>query len=335
MYFNEIEPFAADWLGQLYPGATIDRRSIVDVSARDVVGFRRCHFFGGIGGWEYALHLAGWPAERSVWTGSCPCQPFSSAGKGLGTADARHLWPDLCRLIAQCEPATIFGEQVASLDGRQWVAGVRADLEALGYAVGVADLCAAGAGENAEGWIVRGDTVKWESVVLGAPHIRQRLFWVANANENGQRTLPKRELHDTEHHVESRSRLGGLADAERPAGRSGSIGRSDDRRQASERHESADRPGEHCETRGLGYANSERKDSIRRVQGWPRTECSRGTWSDFDIIYCRDNKYRRVESGSFPLVDGAVNRVGRLRGYGNAIVPQVAATFVKAFLESE
>jgi len=147
------------------PNGAVDRRSIVDVRPNDLKGFTQCHFFAGIGGWAEALRLAGWPDDRQVWTGSCPCQPFSTAGTRKGTADARHLWPEFQRLIAECRPATVFGEQVAGKDGRGWLAGVRTDLEALGYGVGAADLCAAGA---------------------GSPHIRQRLYWVAYAKGNGR-----------------------------------------------------------------------------------------------------------------------------------------------------
>ena len=116
MYINEFDPFAAKWLKNLWPEAVIDDRDIRDVQAADVAGFERCHFFGGIGGWELALQLAGWPAGREVWTGSCPCQPFSSAGKRKGVQDERHLWPEWFRLIKEVRPQTIFGEQVASAD---------------------------------------------------------------------------------------------------------------------------------------------------------------------------------------------------------------------------
>jgi len=167
-YFNEFDRFPAAWLRALYPDAQVDERSIADVGADELSGHERCHFFAGIGGWEYALELAGWPADWPVWTGSCPCQPFSAAGKGLGEADPRHLWPEFRRLIALCRPPVVFGEQVASKAGRGWLAGVRADLEALGYAFGAADLCAAS---------------------CGAPHIRQRLYWSA-AYTTGER-LPE------------------------------------------------------------------------------------------------------------------------------------------------
>ena len=58
-------------------------------------------------------------------------------------------------------------------------------------------------------------------------------------------------------------------------------------------------------------------------------------WATPDWLFCRDGKWRPVESGTFPLADGVPGRVGLLRGYGNAIVPQVAAEFIRAFMEVE
>jgi DNA (cytosine-5)-methyltransferase 1 len=166
-YYNEWDAYAAEWLrnlikaGHIAPGE-VDERSILDVRPDDLRGFAQVHAFAGIGGWSLALRLAGVPDDCPVWTGSCPCQPLSGAGRRKGHADARHLWPAFHALIAECEPAIVFGEQVASQDGREWLAGVRLDLEDLGYACGAADLCAAGA---------------------GAPHTRQRLYWVADADK--------------------------------------------------------------------------------------------------------------------------------------------------------
>lgn len=169
-YYNEIDPFAAQWLrelinaGAIAPG-DVDERDIADVDSDDLAGFCQCHFFAGIGVWSYALRLAGWPDDRPVWTGSCPCQPFSSAGKRAGLSDKRHLWPEFSRLIRECRPATVFGEQVASKDGLAWLDLVQNSLESAGYACGALDTCAAG---------------------VGAPHIRQRLYWVAiTSNEGG------------------------------------------------------------------------------------------------------------------------------------------------------
>ena len=57
-------------------------------------------------------------------------------------------------------------------------------------------------------------------------------------------------------------------------------------------------------------------------------------WADCDWLSCRDGKYRPVESGTFPLAHGSTARVGRLRAYGNAIVPQAAQALIKAYLET-
>jgi len=185
-YYNEFDPKAAAWIQQLIddkqiPYGYVDSRSITEVQPSDLRGFTQCHFFAGIGGWARALHLAGWSPDRPVWTASLPCQPFSSAGKQDGTSDERHLWPTFERLVRECRPPTIFGEQVASKLARtEWLPGVCLDLQALGYSATAVDLCAPCAGEIGEGRIVRGDQESWERVIIGHPHIRQRLYWVAD-----------------------------------------------------------------------------------------------------------------------------------------------------------
>ena len=118
-YYNEYDKHAAAWLRELIaqkliPAGEVDERSILDVQPDDLRPFTQCHFFAGIGGWPYALRLAGIPATRRLWTGSCPCQPFSTAGQQKGQEDERHLWPAFFNLIRECRPPTIFGEQVAS-----------------------------------------------------------------------------------------------------------------------------------------------------------------------------------------------------------------------------
>lgn len=169
VYYNEIDPKAAAWLRQLIadghlPAGDVDTRSIEDVTPNDLDGYIQHHFFAGIGGWARALRLAGWPGDRPIWTGSCPCQPFSSAGKGLGMDDERHLWPAWYWLIAQCRPPVIFGEQVASKNTDAWIDLVQADVEALGYAFGSVPFPAAG---------------------VGSPHIRDRNYWVGHADREG------------------------------------------------------------------------------------------------------------------------------------------------------
>lgn len=163
-YYNEIDPYAAQWLrnliaaGHIAPG-DVDERSIEDVHPDDLKHYTQCHFFAGIGVWSLALRRAGWPDDRPVWTGSCPCQPFSSAGEGYGFDDPRHLWPHFAWLIRQRRPGEVLGEQVASKDAEPWLDLVQADLEAMEYAFGA---------------------IAFPSAGIGAPHIRDRTYWVAN-----------------------------------------------------------------------------------------------------------------------------------------------------------
>ena len=137
-YYNEIDPYAAQWLrnliaaGRIAPG-DVDERSIEDVAPYELEKYTQCHFFAGVGVWSYALKRAGWPDDRPAWTGSCPCQPFSSAGQGGRFDDERHLWPAWFHLIEQCRPSVVFGEQVASKNALDWLDLVQADLEGADY----------------------------------------------------------------------------------------------------------------------------------------------------------------------------------------------------------
>ena len=165
-YYNEWDAFAAEWLKQLIkdgliPDGEVDSRSIADVEPSDLKGFTQCHFFAGIGGWSRALQLAGWSPDRPVWTGSPPCQSFSTAGKRKGKDDDRHLWPVFFDLIRECQPPTVFGEQVAASIRYGWLDDLQADFEREGYASAAAVLPAGS---------------------VGAPHKRDRLFFVADSN---------------------------------------------------------------------------------------------------------------------------------------------------------
>ena len=315
-YYNEHDKFAAAWLreliadGQLPPG-DVDERDIQDVRPNDLAGYTQCHFFAGIGGWKLALMRAGWPDDRPVWTGSCPCQPFSAAGKRAGTADERHLWPSWFWLIQQCGPATVFGEQVASPDALVWLDIVQPDLEGAGYAVGVADMCAAG---------------------VGAPHIRQRLWFVADSIGVGYEAVQR----------ESNSGLAGQSNNKRSwAGPefSDSVGGVADSSSvrcvkqwrteaASVQGQCAERSGQHAKPKHDGEL-SRRFEGLRGVDASSPTN---GFWRDADWLYCRDDKWRPVEPGTFPLANGIPNRVGALRGYGNAINPENGATFIRAVM---
>lgn len=335
IYVNEIDPYCAQWLQNLMdagvlPPGHIDTRSIEDVTPNDLAGYTQCHFFAGLGGWIYALDLAGWPRDRPVWTGSCPCQPFSAAGKGAGFADERHLWPAWQHLIAQRKPATVFGEQVASKAVDDWIDLVHADMEAMGYAFGLAAFPAAS---------------------VGAPHIRDRAFWV------GHRLSARLEGHGRDGGGEARwsQQAGSVAETGGACGMADSQSqrwnRGKDSAESSGRNGAevcghigllADAPRggrrEECADSGRGIArDSAQGVSAGSVYGNSNRAASplHGFWRDADWLGCTDGKWRPVEPGTFPLAHGIPGRVGRLRAYGNAIVPQAAAEFVAAFLSAD
>jgi len=278
-YYNEIDPVAAKWLrslivaGHIAPGE-VDERSIEDVVPTELAGYTQCHFFAGIGVWSLALRNAGWPDDRAVWTGSCPCQPFSTAGKGDGFADERHLWPAFFHLIGQCQPSTVLGEQVASRGADVWIDLVQDDMEAMGYAFGALPFPSAG---------------------VGAPHIRDRLYWVANSDR------------------QRRDRIDAL--------------------QREERKSASETSGRGAVVR-LGNASSQGlpEQRGRRIEAerFTKTGFTRGFWERADWLYCRDGKYRPVEPGTFPMAASTPGRVGRLRAYGNAINAEAAKAFIKS-----
>ena len=175
-YYNENDNQTCAWLRELIkqdliaPG-DVDERDIRDVRSDELIRYEQIHFFAGIGVWSYALRNAGWPDDRPVLTGSCPCTPFSSAGKKDGTKSKAHLWPEMFRLIAGLpksqRPPTIFGEQVAQKAGQAWFDAVQADLARENYAAGL---------------------VVFPACSVGAPHLRQRLYWFADNVDDSDST---------------------------------------------------------------------------------------------------------------------------------------------------
>ena len=374
-YYNEFDKQAAAWLRELIrigaiADGDVDERSIEDVLPSDLLGYTQCHFFAGIGGWNYALRLAGWPDDRPVWTGSCPCQPFSAAGKGAAFDDERHLWPAFHHLIKERKPTDVFGEQVASKYADAWIDLVQSDMEGLGYAFGA---------------------VPFPSASVGAPHIRDRTYWVAKSVERvrcERRSKSEANVSDSDRAPCLMGKSGGAGLEGLGRGYQAEIGRKGTVRSASEASEScgmAYHYGYGCQSRqrvrpvckkhdaehgkpesgmddAVSFGRGARRDDDAKHDGKQldaarnadRSGQANGHWRDADWLYCRDGKWRQVEPGTFPLVDGlprgvvpssrigmaidasktAEARVMSLRGYGNAINPIQAAEFVRAFMDS-
>ena len=355
-YYNEHDAFCAGWLRNLVTAGFIaagdvDERDICDVCPDDLRGYTQAHFFAGLGGWPGALRLAGWPDDRPIWTGSCPCQPFSQAGKGGGFADDRHLWPAWSWLIRQRRPRALAGEQIASPDGLAWLDVVSADLEALGYACGAVDFPSAG---------------------VGAPNIRQRLFWVAQprrATDERRRgpddascsagaaegqtwerqwggnaagnCLPDDRLADA-------ARIGSSTGARKPNDGHGA-GEPDGPRDAGglahpngrdARAERIQRCGEHglgAEDGGAGVGPHRAFGARGRGEGRAVKQSSGplDPWRELEWIDCRDGKARPTQPGIFPLAARHPGDVAKLRAYGNAINFVAAAEVIRAWLEAE
>lgn len=349
-YYNEIDPPAVAILRQLIaegviaPGE-VDTRSIKEVQPNDLRGFTQVHLFAGGGLWSVAARLAGWPDWAPIWTGSCPCQPFSAAGKGGGTDDPRHLWPDFLRLIRACRdaghgPPVIMGEQVSGAAGYGWFDGVRADLASEGYASRARDFPACS---------------------VDAPHQRNRLYWIAVADdeirqrgarlcETGSeqdRDIVANSDGDGRTGVTLGDAFGSGLEGQRRDG-DGSRGQEQGRPVAkadvSERQHLANDPIEPFVSGRPGEARSAQRAHDRKA--WPvsggepadphgrRIDRRNGTyWSDADWIICHDGKARRAQPGLRLLVNGLPGRVDLWRVGGNAIVPIAAAEVIAAFMD--
>ena len=324
-YYNEWDKGAAAWLRELInqkliPYGYVDERSITEVTPSDLEGFTQCHFFAGIAGWPLALKLAGVPESTRLWTGSPPCQPFSVAGESRGFDDERHLAPAFLRLISECKPELLFGEQVAAAIGKHWLDFVFLNLEEKGYTCASAVLPACS---------------------VGAPHKRDRLFFGAremgnsdSERRNRKHPLLQRATQENMPEAPRGNETCGMADPDDkgPQGRDGVPERTNKQPIGPGGLESelADTVCEQFDGRRTSR-KTRRSQSTNRIHS-DTTNTHYGFWSDADWIGCRDGKFRPVEPGTFPLANGIPARVGRLRGYGNAIVPQVAAEFVKAFM---
>ena len=294
-YYNEIDPYAAQWLRNLIAAGEIadgdvDERSIEDVTPSELLNYSQCHFFAGIGIWSLALRNAGWDDTRRIWTGSCPCQPFSAAGKGDGFDDERHLWPHWFHLIEECSPEVVMGEQVASKDGLAWLDLVSADMEASNHTLWPVDTCVAG---------------------FGGPHLRQRLYWVAYGGGEGLE-----------------GRCGTIGGERRSDGQAVSRGVHDVLANTQAHRDIGFTRGPGSQkiepvTRWSGEFEEVHLRSAGQTNGF---------WSGCDWIGCTDNYFRPVEPGTSPLADGDPTRVGKISAFGNAICAAQAQGFIESVM---
>lgn len=298
-YYNENDPYVAQWLRNLIeaghiPKGHVDERSIIDVRPDELAGFVQCHFFAGIAGWSLALKLAGWPADREVWTGSCPCQPFSAAGKGTKQSDERHLWPYWYGLIREQHPTTIFGEQVDDAVADGWLDDAFLDLESEAYACAAAILPACS---------------------VAAPHERQRIYFVADHLRGQQRNTVSRGKQGDEK-VEGTS-----ADS---TGTTTAWGHQNE--WWGRGPQEMERVGPTADRDQEGHAGRQLEPRIRSSE-ITLNRCSfLETWQGWNGGF---GGFGRLDDG---VPKGLAKHV--VGGFGNAIVPQVAAEVIASFMEA-
>ena len=355
-YYNDNDKYVAQWIRNLIdrgaiPKGYVDERSIKEIEPKDVEQYTQCHFFAGVAGWPEAFRLAGLSPKRSVWSGSPPCPSFSPAGNRKGFDDPRHLFPEWFRLIRECKPPIIFGEQTYSSDAILWLDLVSSELESEGYAIG--------------------KTV-YGPHCIGSPHIRNRIWFTAVRVENCDGARFCRS------HEELSEKYGGGEDVfvERSgdfdpvrwmADGSGEIyfkrtGREMGGTQGEgggsgvgDSASSGANAGTTLDTDGLFSQGDEPGDGVEgEIERFGDIiAAARDAWGG--VVWIRDakGKARCFKPGIYPLAYGIPRSLGRvcaknkkgeemvvipprsgmIKGYGNAIVWQVAASFIKTTME--
>jgi len=258
-----------------------------------------------------------------ILTCGYPCQPFSNAGLKKGEKDPRHLWPDCFRLIKECRPSVIVGENVSG-HIKLGLDSVISDLESQGYGTRTFSVSAAS---------------------VGAPHKRERVWVLAyserNHNFNKKQRIDGEEKKIPREHREenSTSRQSSGTSSIRETGSEyvantesiSSDGR-EDRKYSKERDTKGEVGGVSSNVANTVSGNAqtgcERQGEVRQRHSGKRipgdaSSCSENPWEGWWDL---EPKLGRV-------VNGVPNRVDRLKGLGNSVVSLIPFLIAKSLLE--
>lgn len=245
--------------------------------------------------------------------GGFPCQPFSTAGKRLGEDDPRALWPQMLRVIRECAPRFVVGENVAGLlsqNGGLAFERVCADLEGAGYVVQPLVLPACG---------------------VGAPHRRDRLWIVAHADrQRGQIPASGSLAAEQGLGVLSKTRPTSYSDSERqpqPGGPVAHVGR----RPEYGSQEAKESGGDDSVARvGVGASGLDFRPAPALVydSAPPPHRHGRQPGAEWRLT---EPPLRGPNDGLPPgLVRAVSSRAKQLKAYGNSVVPQVVYQIFQA-----
>ncbi len=255
--------------------------------------------------------------------GGYPCQPFSTAGKRRGEKDDRHLWPEFNRLVAELRPSWVIGENVAGHIS-MGLDDVLSDLEGQGYAC---------------------RTFVIPACAVGAHHRRDRCWTVAHSGD----VLQPRKL-DTRTNCRTSSGSEGRDDPEGQApygkrvrtepGSSASVLAHTSSERQSETGTFSTRRSKRLAGSSIASANVADTDSVN-AQGSTNAQSTERSWPWVDEFSSRrdaDKHPGRIwltEPNVGRVAHGVPDRVDRLKGCGNAVVPQIPEMIGHAILEAE
>ena len=260
----------------------------------------------------------GWSEKRygtvDLLTGGFPCQPFSVAGKQGGSSDDRHLWPEMFRVIQEAKPTWIIGENVAGIINTLEFEQCFLDLESEGY--------------EAKPFII-------PACAADAKHRRNRVWIIANSNSARSGGDEKHEVCSRRNAIESC--VNSMANSD--ICEQGKIERDNEKMCRFQEKKCEPKHGSAISGRSRGNVP---RSSGNGLEGSIHPGDSRQ--ESYGIIQGskapgRDSKKRQVQWEAEPAVgrvaNGIPSRVDRLKGLGNAIVPQVVVPIMQAIKEIE